>query len=426
MLEITLALIGFALSAFFSGSELAIISANPLQMEVWARQKRRGSSTALKMIENPDYFLVGVLVGTTLSNVIATSFATIYLIQYHWHPLLVLLLITAIMLLFGEILPKTITGERPNNSLRIIAPLQRLWLIVLLPLAIPLKKIHDRLQSKESSGSSHRTKLALERQDLKILFASQQDSHVLLDTEKELITQVFDLGETPVSRAMTPRTEIAAVAETDTLERVLHTFIESGYSKLPVYHDNLDNITGVVYLYDLFQNPADLASITHPVIMVPDSNTTMNVLRQLQRAHRSIAIVVDEFGGTAGLVTPEDLFEELFGEFDDEFDTQIADVAQVPDGSVLVDGRAKIEDLNNRFHLAIPEGEYETIAGYLTTALDRIPHTGERIYLPLGQVVIKKSSPRRIEQVQIYSKDVTSANQPPAQRQRQDPGPASR
>jgi CBS domain containing-hemolysin-like protein len=414
MLELTLALISLALSSFFSGSELAYISANPLQMEVWFRQKRRGASSALKMLENPDYFLVGVLIGTTLSNVIATSFATTYLIQYNWHPLLALCVITATILLFGEVLPKTITGERPNHSLRIIAPLQRLWLLLLLPLAIPLRKIRDQLQSNESSDFGHQNKIALERKDLKILFASQQDSHVLLDSEKELITQVFDLGETPVSRAMTSRTEICAVAEKDTLEHVLHTFIESGYSKLPVYRENLDNIVGVVYLYDLFQNPATLASITHPVLMVPDSNTTMDVLRQLQRAHRSITIVLDEFGGTAGLVTPEDLFEELFGEFDDEFDTHIADAARMSDGSILVDGRTKIEDLNSRFQMAIPEGEYETIAGYLTATLDRIPHTGERIYLPLGQVVIKKSSPRRIEQIQIYGKDLNAINQLPA------------
>jgi CBS domain containing-hemolysin-like protein len=410
MLEITLALISLALSSFFSGSELAYISANPLQMEVWFRQKRRGASSALNILENPDYFLVGVLIGTTLSNVIATSFATTYLIQYNWHPVLALCVITATILLFGEILPKTITGERPNHSLRIIAPLQRLWLLLLLPLAIPLRKIRDQLQSTDSSDSGLQNKIALERKDLKILFASQQDSHVLLDSEKELITQVFDLGETPVSRAMTPRTEISAVSEEDTLEHVLHTFIESGHSKLPVYRENLDNIIGVVYLYDLFQNPDSLASITHPVLMVPDSNTTMNVLRQLQRAHRSITIVLDEFAGTAGLVTPEDLFEELFGEFDDEFDTQIADATHVPDGSILIDGRTKIEDLNSRFQMAIPEGEYETIAGYLTTTLDRIPHTGERIYLPLGQVVIKKSSPRRIEQIQIYGKDINVIN----------------
>lgn len=418
MLEITLALISLALSSFFSGSELAYISANPLQMEVWSRQKQRGASSALQMLENPDYFLVGVLIGTTLSNVIATSFATTYLIRYHWHPILALCVITATILIFGEILPKTITGERPNHSLRIIAPLQRLWLLILLPLATPLRKIRDQLQSNESSDFGHRKEIALEREDLKILFASQQDSHVLLDSEKELITQVFDFGETPVSRAMTPRTEICAVAETDTLEHVLHAFIESGYSKLPVYRENLDNIVGVAYLYDLFQNPDSLASITHPVLMVPDSNTTMNVLKQLQRAHRSITIVLDEYGGTAGLVTPEDLFEELFGEFDDEFDTQITDATYIPDGSILVDGRTKIEDLNSRFQMAIPEGEYETIAGYLTTTLDRIPYAGERIYLPLGQVVIKKSSPRRIEQIQIYAKNIKAINQLPTRRQR--------
>ena len=419
MLELTLALIGLALSAFFSGSELAFISANPLQMEVWSKQERRGAARAIQLMGNPDSFLVSVLVGTTLSNVVATSFATTFLVRHGWPPVVVLVVITSTILLFGEVLPKTLSGERPNHFLRIVAPLQRLWQLLLAPVAVPLRKVSGhfgpgdragpgpgpgrnrprRSASSEPLGEPRET--TLEREDLKLLFAGQKDTRVLPESEKELIKQVFDLGETPVSKAMTPRTDICAVSETDELSKVVHTFIESGYSKLPVYRDNLDNIIGVVYLYDIFKVPSDLASIIRPATMVPDSNTTMNVLKQLQRARHPIAIVLDEYGGTAGLATPEDLFEELFGDFEDEFDTQVSETAQLPDGSVLADGRTKVEELNQRFQLNIPEGEYETVAGYLTAALDRIPHKGERIYLPFGQVVIRKSTPRRIEQVQI-------------------------
>ncbi len=420
MLELTLALIGLALSAFFSGSELAFISANPLQIEVWSKQERRGAARAIRLMGDPGRFLVSILVGTTLSNVVATSFATVYLMRLGWHPVVVLAVITATILLFGEVLPKTLSGERPNHFLRIVAPLQRLWLLLLAPVAVPLRKVSGyfgpgehtapgvgpghtrprRSASSEPLGEPRET--TLERKDLKLLFAGQKDPRILQESEKELITQVFDLGETPVSKAMTPRTDICAVSEADELSKVMHTFIESGYSKLPVYREKLDDIIGVVYLYDIFKTPGDLASIIHPVTVVPDSNTTMDVLKQLQRARHPIAIVLDEYGGTAGLVTPEDLFEELFGDFEDEFDSRISEAAQLPDGSVLVDGKVKVEELNRQFRLNIPEGVYETIAGYLTTALDRIPYKGERIYLPFGQVVIRKSTPRRIEQVQIY------------------------
>ena len=420
MLELTLAFVGLALSAFFSGSELAFISANPLQMEVWSKQERRGATRAIRLMGDPGSFLVSVLVGTTLSNVVATSFATVFLVRLGWHPVVVLVVITFTILLFGEVLPKTLSGERPNHFLRIVAPLQRLWILLLAPVAVPLRKVSGHFGPGESTASGvgpGRTRpwrsasseplgesreATLEREDLKLLFASHKDQRVLLESEKELITQVFDLGETPVSKAMTPRTDICAVSETDELSKVTHTFIESGYSKMPVYRDNLDNILGVVYLYDIFKTPGDLASIIRPVTVVPDTNTTMDVLKQLQRVRHPIAIVLDEYGGTAGLVTPEDLFEEIFGDFEDEFDSQVSEAAQLPDGSVLVDGKIKVEELNEQFRLNIPEGGYETIAGYLTAALDRIPYKGERIYLPFGQVVIRKSTPRLIEQVQIY------------------------
>lgn len=404
MLDLILAFLGLALSAFFSGSELAFISANPLQMEVWSKQTRRGAAKAMKLLGNPDSFMVSVLTGTTLSNIVATSFATTYLVRHGWHPVLVLVFITVVILIFGEVLPKTLSGERPNHFLRIVAPFQRPWQLLLAPVTVPLQKISNYFGPGNLGGPDSRRERTLEREDLKLLFASQKDTRVLQESEKELIKQVFDLRETPVSRTMTPRTDIYAVSETDELDKVVHAFIESGHSKLPVYRDNLDSIIGVVYLYDLFKAPDDLSSITHPVIMAPDSNTTMDVLRQLQRARHPIAIVLDEYGGTAGLVTPEDLFEELFGDFEDEFDTQVSEPARLPDGSVMADGRENIEELNRQFLLNIPAGPYETVAGYLIAALNRIPHKGERLYLPIGQFVIKKATPQRIEQVQIYPK----------------------
>ena len=402
MLELSLALVGLGLSAFFSGSELAFLTANPLQMEVWAKKRRRGAQRANELLSNPSKFMVSVLVGTTLSNVLATSFATIYLMRFGWHPLLVLSSITATILLFGEVLPKTIAGERPNQLLRLLAPLHRLWQLLFAPLAVPLRKISDRGESNSQAAPGSTSQSNLERNDLKLLFTRQGDSQVLQKSEQELITQVFDLGETSVSHAMTPRTEVRAVPESSSMETVVHAFIDSGYSKLPVYRDSLDQVIGVVYLYDLFKDPPDLASIVHPMTMVPDSNTTMDVLKLLQRTHRPIAIVLDEYGGTAGLVTPEDLFEELFGEFEDEFDAQISAARRRPDGSVLADGRSKVRDLNAQFQLNIPEGDYETIAGYLTTVLDRIPHRGERTNLPFGRVTITRSSPSQIEQVAIH------------------------
>jgi CBS domain containing-hemolysin-like protein len=317
-----------------------------------------------------------------------------------WHPATALLVIALTILLLGEVLPKTIFQERPNQLLNLFAPLHRLMGVLLLPLAWPLK----RLSAKFTNGAtepSRKQMTALEREDLKILFASQSNTEVLHPTEKELISQVFDLSEISISKVMTPRTEVVAVAKTSELSEVIHTFIESGNSKLPVYGDSLDDIIGVVYLYDIFKAPEDLPSIVRPVTMVPSSNRVIDVLHKLQRVRRSIAIIIDEYGGTAGLVTLEDMFEEIFGDFEDEFDAPDSEITKQADGSFMVQGKTPIEDLIEQHKMPIPEGDYETVAGYVTSLVGRIPFTGERFYPDFGEIVVKKASVRRVEQVHI-------------------------
>ena len=400
MIELNLALFGVVLSAFFSGSEIAFITANPLQIEVWHKQRRRGANSAQKIIQDADGFLITVLVGTTLSNIIATSFATAHFIARGWHPAVALFVIALTILLFGEVLPKSIFQERPNQLLNIFAPLHRLMGLLLMPLAWPLKQFSAKF-TNETTEPSRKQVTALEREDLKILFANQSNTEVLHPAEKELISQVFDLSEIPISKVMTPRTEVVAVAQTSELGAVIHTFIESGNSKLPVYGASLDEIIGVVYLYDIFKNPADLPSIIRPVTMVPSSNRVIDVLNQLQQVRRSIAIIIDEYGGTAGLVTLEDMFEEIFGDFEDEFDAPDSDIIAQPDGSLIVLGKTPIEDLIEEHSIAIPEGDYETMAGYVTSLVGRIPFTGERFYPDFGELVIKKATVRRVEQIHI-------------------------
>ena len=211
MFDAMLALLGLSLSAFFSGAELAFISSNPLQLEVWHKQKRRGSAAAMALINDPDRWLVTLLVGTTLSNVFTASFATAYLAKSGWHPLLSLFVIAMTVLLFGEVLPKTIAGERPNQLLRIAAPFGRLWEVLFRPLTSLMQRFSIIRGDGDNSAPP------LKRDDLKVLFSRQQDQQILQTEEKELINHVFEFGETPISKAMTPRTEIAAIEDSDDL-----------------------------------------------------------------------------------------------------------------------------------------------------------------------------------------------------------------
>jgi CBS domain containing-hemolysin-like protein len=201
---------------------------------------------------------------------------------------------------------------------------------------------------------------------------------------------------------MTPRTEISAISNTDSLEKVLHTFIDSGHSKLPVYEKDLDNIIGVVYLYELFHTPENLQEVIKPVLFVPYSKPVMDLMGEFQTAHHALAIVLDEHGGTAGLITAEDVFEELFGDFEDEFDEDEVKSEMLEDGSIIVNARIDWEDFNTKFGNMIPQGEYETLGGYIISQLGRIPNQGEHLFLPIGQVVVKKGSSRQIHLVKIY------------------------
>ena len=212
----------------------------------------------------------------------------------------------------------------------------------------------------------------------------------------------FDFRESNVCKAMTPRTDISAVSKTDSLEKILHTFIDSGHSKLPIYENDLDNIIGVVYLYDLFHAPENINDVIKPVLHVPYTKPGMNLMAEFQSSHQALAIVLDEHGGTAGLITAEDLFEELFGEFEDEFDEDLEKGEKLDDGSIVVNARMAWEEFNRQFGNLIPEGEYETIGGYIISELGRIPNKGEHLFMLIGQIVVINSSARQIHQVHIY------------------------
>ena len=401
MLDLNLALLGLILSIVYSSSEIALLSANALQLDVWEKQKIRLAPWASSILDwKPEYLSV-ILIGTTLSNILATSFATVYLLRADILPhQLIVVPIAAIILLFGEILPKTIMRKYANFGLLMLSPFLKLSYYLLLPIVLILRQTGWMSVSERFSGSDE--ELEEKRDDIQHAYEQVDDPEAIESDQKEMISNVFDFRESSVYEAMTPRTEISAISNTDSLEKVLHTFIDSGHSKLPVYEKDLDNIIGVVYLYELFHTPENLQEVIKPVLFVPYSKPVMDLMGEFQTAHHALAIVLDEHGGTAGLITAEDVFEELFGDFEDEFDEDEVKSEMLEDGSIIVNARIDWEDFNTKFGNMIPQGEYETVGGYIISQLGRIPNQGEHLFLPIGQVVVKKGSSRQIHQVKIY------------------------
>ncbi|MFA7229034.1 MAG: hemolysin family protein, partial [Melioribacteraceae bacterium] len=228
------------------------------------------------------------------------------------------------------------------------------------------------------------------------------DAGKMDEEQSDIISKVIDIREQRVYEAMTPRTDIVGVDIVSTMDEVLDTFIDSGYSKIVAYDENLDNIKGIVFTKDIFKKPTDLKSIIREVTFVPETKKSMEMLNEFLDKQFSFVIVVDEFGGTAGILTVEDLIEELFGEIRDEFDDVDEKVAKkIEANAYLLSGKVEIDYLNEEMEFKIPEGDYETIAGYLTFRLGRIPKKGESFKMGNNAFLILKSDNTKIDLIKL-------------------------
>ena len=395
MLELFFSFLGLFFSILFSSLEIALLSSNPFQIDVWSKQGGRLSSLSQKIINEKEVFLFLILLGTNLSNIIATTFATLHLLSADWNSISIVVLISIIILIFGEILPKTFIKNHANIGLVYLSPL----LIIMYYLFLPIIKFIVRFKWLEIyKNISDEEK----RQDLQFTFEQVDDTEAMEKEQQEMISNVFDFSKTSVYKAMTPRSEISCISINDSLEKAMHIFIESTHSKLPVYKNNIDNIVGMIYLYDLFKSPESLQDIVKDILFISYKKPILDIIPEFQRANHSLGIIIDQDGKTSGLITAEDIFEEIFGEFEDEFDDNPSDTQVNPDGSILVNAKMRWLEFNKKHNNLIPKGNYETIAGYIISDLGRIPNEGEHLFMKIGQVVINKASSRYIEKVLIY------------------------
>ena len=400
-MELNLTIIGLILSIIFSSLEIALISANKLQIDVWIKQKYRLGKLTKIILDNKSKYLIVSLIGTNLANILCSSFFTVYFVKNNIISTnLAFIPIAIIILLIGEILPKTIIREYSNIMLLIRSPIIQFFYFIFYPIVIIFNKFNwsnSKLFLKKLNNQKE-----LKREEFQHLYEQIEDSNSMDQDEKEIISNIFEYSKSNVSDVMTPRIDISSISKDSTLDEVSHSFIDSGHSKLPIYKDNVDNIIGVVYLYDLFNKPIDLDSIIKEVLYVPFSKSITDLMEQFKKENYSLAIVLDEHGGTAGLITIEDVFEELFGDFEDEFDFEENDSKKLEDGSILVNAKMEYTLFNETYKKIFPEGDYETIGGYITHQINRIPNKNEHLFLPAGHIIIRNASSRRIEKVQIF------------------------
>ncbi len=390
------------LSAFFSSSEIAFIVGNKIKIEIRARKKNLSALNARYFINNPDQFFSTILISNNAVNIAFASLSSVFLYKlFGLKEFEILLISTALLLLFGELIPKYFGRELADRLVMVVAIPLRVIAIVLYPLVKITSKVSSilsRTNLKEEEEIQH----LFDKEDIQNLIEESSEAGKMDEEQSDIISKVIDIREQRVYEAMTPRTDIVGIEISSTMNEVMKSFIDSGYSKLPVYDENLDNIKGVVFSKDIFKQPDDLKTVMREVVFVPETKKSLEMLNEFLDKQFSIAIVVDEFGGTAGMLTVEDLIEELFGEIRDEFDDVEEKTAKKIDAnSYLVNGKVEIDYLNEELDFQIPEGDYETIAGYVTFKIGRIPVKGESFKISNLSVQILKADKTKIDLLKL-------------------------
>ena len=406
-------LVSMLFSAFFSGMEIAFVSSNRLRAEM-DRDKNRFSQRIIKTFyQHPNNFVSTMLVGNNISLVIyGILFAKLF-DSTLFEPLsdgvrvtCDTLLSTLVVLFTGEFLPKSIFKNNPNTLLTVFAVPAWICYVVLYPIsrfATLLSKGLLRLvgiRMKSASEEKEFTKVDLDYlvQD-SIDNANNEDE---IEEEVKIFQNALDFSETKIRDCMVPRTEIDAVEDTSTIEQLKQVFIESGHSKILVFHEDIDHVIGYVHSSDLFHNPTDLAGIIREISFVPETMLASKLMTQLMQQKRSLAVVVDEFGGTSGLVSLEDIMEEITGEIEDEHDNTNHVAKKLNDHEYMLSARLEITKINEMFDLDLPESdEYMTLGGLILHEYQSFPKLNEVVKIDRYEFKIVKNTATKIELVRL-------------------------
>ncbi len=394
------------LSGFFSGSETALLSLDKLRVRFLQQQGRRGADKLAKLLDNPDRLLSGILVGNNLINIAASVIATGLFIGYfgeqgEW---LTVIILTPILLIFAEVCPKTYAAQYPEKmSFFVLNPI-RLVIWLLTPVVYVVSTLSRILTSsfrgKEAEG------LAVSEDEIRAIIEVGEESGVVAAEQRRMLHGIFDLSETRVRDVMIPRTEVIGIDITASFQEVLDIIKNANHSRFPVFSDSLDSVVGVVHSKEVFAfidrtEDFSLRDLCRKPYFVPESKRIAVLLQSFRQQHQHLAMVVDEYGGVEGIVTLEDVVEEIVGEIHDEYDIEEIDFRQLAPGRFLVDGAVSLRTVNRHFGLDLPEDHVTTLAGYLLRIMGRIPSEGESFEENGIIFRVKRMEDRRIEEVEM-------------------------
>jgi CBS domain containing-hemolysin-like protein len=404
-------------SAFFSGMEIAFITANKLQIELDSKQGSLVGKINSFYVENPSRFIATMLIGNNIALVVygmlmAKALTPVLgnIPQLHANEMLMLttqtVISTLIVLITAEFLPKALFRINPNKLLNVLSLPVTVIFVTLSPIVYIVNGISNLFLKYVFRVDVEDDKPVFAKVDIDNYLeeVTQQNgtSEKELDHEIQIFKNALDFGNIKARECMIPRTEIVAIDVNESIEKLKNLFTETGLSKILVYRETIDNIIGYAHLYEMFKRPKEIKNILLPITIVPESMPVSEVLSKLIEQRRSIAVVVDEFGGTSGIITTEDIIEEIFGEIEDEHDKENLTEEKIDENTYRFSARLEIDYLNEKYNLNLPESdEYETLGGLLLQAFGTIPNIKDRIKINNYEIIIDEVEANKIDVVTL-------------------------
>ncbi len=395
-------------SAFFSASETALTSLNKIKLRNMTEENVKNADKVQKLIDDPNRLLSSILIGNNLVNNAAAALTTMIAVSLLGGQSGVgaaTMVITIIILIFGEITPKTLASQNAEKVSLAVANIISAIVFISTPVVKVMNLITNVLIKILGGNSTEKTPTITEA-ELKTMVNVSHEEGVLEVDERRMINNVFDFGDLKAKDVMTPRTDMVCVEDTITYDEIVSIFKEERFSRLPVYHESVDNIVGILYVKDIIfidEQHFRIIDYMREPFFTYESKPISELFSEMRGNRIRAAVILDEYGGTSGLVTLEDLVEEIVGDIADEYDEQGEEIEVIKEDEFIVDGSTRLEDVNEMIGLHLESEDFDTIGGYVIGILGSFPDGGEEVETDNIKIVVEEVDKNRIEKLRIYT-----------------------
>jgi Hemolysins and related proteins containing CBS domains len=425
LLRFGLVFILILINGFFVTAEFALVGARQTRLREKAMKGNRLAAIAERLIRNLDEVIAATQLGITVASLLVgwigeQTLAALFMSAFHSLPTfwakiashsvaatLAFILITFMHVVIGELIPKSVGIRYPNRTAIFVSQPMRIAMIVFRPFIWLLNGAGSMVLGLFGMEPPRGHQMVHSVEELKLLIDASHEGGALDAQEKELLQKVFKFGDLVARQVMIPRTEMSSIEVSSTLEQIIEVSTKTGHTRFPVYEKDVDNIVGILHMKDLVHHLQARTSIQLSKVMkeaqfVPEAMPVVQLMSFLKQKHTQMVIVVDEFGGTSGLTTLEDVIEEIIGDFYDEHHPAVRDIVQLNDHEILLRARVRLDELNERFHLNLKSEEADTIGGFILQEIGSIPHAGDVVDVPGATIRVEEMTNFRIKTVRLF------------------------